>query len=91
MHPECESCDRGSRNGDVVTPISELIAEHWLAFMMAGPLILDEFLKWVSPKARAWLNDKFPPEKRRRFEIVALLLGVFLSGYLASEEHYERQ
>jgi len=63
------------------------IAEHWLAVMMAGPFILDEFPKWGSPKARAWLNHKFPPEKRRRFEIIAMVLGAFLSGYLASEEH----
>jgi len=65
------------------------IWKHWWAFMMAGPLVLDECLRWISPRSKAWL-DRIDRRKRRRFEIGLMLAGIFLAGFLAWEDEHEK-
>src|SRR6266446_2756107 len=67
------------------------VATHWVTYMVAGPLVIYEFVKWVSPAARRWLDSNIRPSHRRRIEVVLMVFGVFYAGFLAfDEEHTAR-
>jgi hypothetical protein len=68
------------------------VGANWWAFMMAGPFIIDEAIKWLSPRGKAWLERNLGIEKRRRIEVYMMVFGVFLAGFLAfKDEHEARQ
>jgi hypothetical protein len=67
------------------------VGNYWWAFMMAGPFIFDEAFKWLWPQGRDWLSKRLTVEKRRRIEIILMIFGVFLAGFLAFRgEHIAR-
>jgi hypothetical protein len=60
----------------------------WYSLVTVILFGIDKALEWMWPRYRAWLNDTFPFEKRRRFFWGALLFFVFLSGFFAwRDEH----
>jgi hypothetical protein len=67
------------------------IFANWWAFMMAGPFIIDETIKWIFPKGKAWLERNLGDQCRRRIEVALMVFGVFLAGFLAfKDEHAAR-
>jgi hypothetical protein len=59
--------------------------------MMAGPFIIDETIKWIFPKGKAWLERNLGTERRRQIEVALMIFGVFLAGFFAfNDEHAER-
>jgi hypothetical protein len=67
------------------------VATKWFVYMTAGPFLLDEVLKRIWPKGRAWLAKHIAPKKRRRLEVILIIFGVFYAGFLAfRDEHKAR-
>jgi hypothetical protein len=66
------------------------IVVYWWAFMMAGPLVIDESLRWIWPTGKTWLDRSVPRDVRRRLEIALMLFGVFLAGFLAWMDEYKK-
>lgn len=47
--------------------------------------------QWLSPRAKAWLEKNLLPARRRQIEILLMMAGIFLAGFLAfKDEHAER-
>ena len=67
------------------------VGTHWWAFMMGFPFVIDEIVKWFWPSGKEWLATHLSPQGRRRIEIVLMLAGVFIAGFLAwGDEHTAR-
>jgi hypothetical protein len=62
------------------------VAGHWLAFMSAGPFVVDQFLQWLSPSVKEKMDAKLQPRVRRRIEVALMIIGVFLAGFFAFQD-----
>jgi hypothetical protein len=65
-----------------------ILREHWLAFMSAGPFLVDRLITWFWPWGRYKL-DTFP--HRRQIFLWFIVFGVFWAGFSAwRDEHQVR-
>jgi hypothetical protein len=64
----------------------------WWGIVSAGGLFgVDEFLGRISPDAKAWLDRKLAPNKRRRIEYGIIVVAVFAAGFFTWQgEHRDR-
>ena len=56
---------------------------NWIAYMSAFPLVLDEIIKWCSPKGSNWIETHYPRARRRRFEIALMMVGFVIANFMA--------
>ena len=66
------------------------VLQYWWAYMTAGPFIIDEGLKWISPRFREWFHTKVSGSVRRGAELLLMLGGVFVAGFLAFKAEHEK-
>src|SRR5918911_55189 len=59
---------------------------HWWWLVTAVLFVIDKTLEWFWSGYREWLTRTFPLELRRRVLWRALLVCVFVSGFLAWKE-----
>lgn len=71
--------------GDLYNYLWIVFVKRW-AGMFALLIGIDEFLEWLLPQYRDWLDQSFSQETRRKFLWRTLLIFVFLSGLLAWKE-----
>lgn len=67
------------------------LISNWILYMTAFPLILDDLIKWCSPKVSSWIEAKLSGTKRRKAEIYLMFSGLFVASFMAFDgEHMAR-
>jgi len=68
------------------------IVAHWWAFLLAGPFIVDEALRWLWPSAKRWLDRYLVGQARRKIEIAILITAALWAIFRAwQDEHSARE
>jgi len=65
----------------------DLLQGHWLAFMSAGPFLIDRLVTWLWPWGRRQLDNL--PHRRQLF-LWLIIAGVFWSGFASWREQQHR-
>jgi hypothetical protein len=65
------------------------VVGRWYLYVVGGPFILDQSLKWLSPRTKAWLDDKWPPHRRRWAEVTLLFVLLMFSTFQAFRQEYQ--
>jgi hypothetical protein len=68
------------------------VGQQWYTLVTGGLLVLDQLLKSISPKAKTWLDSKWPEGQRRPAEVTALVAILVVAGFEAYRgEHQGRE
>jgi hypothetical protein len=66
----------------------ETVLQQWYTLVTGGLFVLDQFLQWIWPPGKRWLDSRWPAAQRRPAEVSLLVVLFCVAAFDAYRDEY---